>query len=367
MKNLNFIITVYLINLFSVNGQEGKGCECNDILFQGIYRFRYSESDHKSDDYVRHYLATSSRDVIQNNSNFNGGAKILGFGLTTDMSDQEFSDRQKQLQKEDIYKNTDLSSERLIEKFPDPNIINAWASCKKDCNQLKSGFDYYYTIEQDGSIKLLIEWYNEDYPKEKVLYSSINGGILSGRNSNDKTLDLSELYRKTERHIKRTGKKSIDIFIKINSRKDPIHIHIPALIKPLVKNVDLKPLETMYTCYFEAGTTDAITKSVFEFKCNNNITGSVDQSVGSNKYNGECIIPKDAFCKYLPLEIIPHFMMGTPINRGSIKITKWIKKGDRFEKLNEIITAAIIGRDPNTNEYLFSPRTLIIPAEIIKK
>lgn len=366
MKKLIFFVLNFLTvlpNYAQYQNSTHDDCGCNDVLLQGIYVYRYLKADQSASDYARHFLATSSRDVIEKSSNLSGGASAFGFGLKSSMSDKEFSDKQSELKREDIYRSSNINATQLVEAFPDPVLLNNWNICKANCN--KSGFHSYYLILDDSTVELTINWNNVDYQTEVIDKSKITGGYLAD-GSSESTLNIAQLKNNTpvKRYIKRTNNSAITISIDIRSRENtPISIYIPKLIKPSLTSVNETPSEILYTIHFQSNTGDALAKGIIQFKCDETVTGSIDLTSGLNMHNHEYIIPSTAFCQNKPLEIMPQIFMGPKKPNGTITVKKWIKLNGQFVETSIKFFASVVGLDSQTADFLFSPKTILIPFE----
>jgi hypothetical protein len=208
-------------------------CGCNAVLHGGVYNYRSKRGDASADKDVTTFLKNATYDEFKKASMVGGGFSVAGIGFNASDSQTEFQKHQSELIQKSKEIDTTTTSEELLERYGDSNVLGAWSACKSTCSV--RGITSWFTREgDDDHWALHIVW--TPFPgaaNPTVQSSTLSGGRVPGERpgrilSARTVLPVGE----TKRMIVRDDvKKAVTITVGIPGM-DVVH-NIPPVIAPL--------------------------------------------------------------------------------------------------------------------------------------
>lgn len=171
-------------------------CSCNSALLDGVFSFRSSRGDNTASSHVRSYVQQTKFDQYKKDMSAGLDAKWKGFGFGADMTQGQFESHQSKLVTENDARSSSTNSETLLERFGDQNVLNAWSSCKLNCN--RTGFRSGFTVLDKTNARLQLTYIPPligPIPTVKVESSAVvNGRVEDGSTPAGKLLMDGELF-----------------------------------------------------------------------------------------------------------------------------------------------------------------------------
>jgi len=228
---ITFLLLIFLT--IPAIGQNVDNCHCDQILLNGVVRYRSEESSSNVLSIAKTYVVQTDYEKFIEEQKSGVGANYGFIGLSVNMSKTEYMEKQKQFVSENSSYSTKIETKSLIDKYGDPLVIKAWTDCRLNCETgiLKHGF----LIHDETAIEFFIVYKHGDGKLPNINSFVIYGGHMLGRTDNKIVDDNSELLGGSSRYpIKRDSSNSpIQIIFK-SAGKDFIE-YIPKYIEPCNK------------------------------------------------------------------------------------------------------------------------------------
>ncbi len=113
-----------ILMVFSfANAQNTDPCGCNEVLRDGVYRYRVERGDSDAQSEMERDIAQTSHVEFMKRRALGGGGSYAGIGVNFNMSKEDYEKKQGELREKHRDWQKVTSSKELIEKFGDENVL----------------------------------------------------------------------------------------------------------------------------------------------------------------------------------------------------------------------------------------------------
>lgn len=212
---LSLVILLATSNLFA---QPADICGCDSSLRDGIFSHRGLKNDNSAKEFVEQEFTKMSYDEFKKSA---AGDLAIGykqiFNLDASASEIDFQKKQDEIKKRNINWKQNNSTEDLLEKFGDRNVLGAWSDCKKSC--VAEGPQIWYTPREEKTLEVKLRYLQKSgIPFLKVASSTISHGKVT----NQPDLKIGQVLKKG----KKIDKGEITLFIERNNKNAAITVSI---------------------------------------------------------------------------------------------------------------------------------------------
>jgi hypothetical protein len=139
-------------------GEESNPCDCDATLVTAIYQNRVERADQAATMDLAGYLGGLSYEDYRKLLSRSGGESFGILGLRENMSEPEFDEVKKALQKKapPASKNA-VNSQILLDRHADLSVLERWSECKSECKP-SPGVNCWLKDAGYGSIVLYIDY-----------------------------------------------------------------------------------------------------------------------------------------------------------------------------------------------------------------
>lgn len=276
------------------NAQDSDACGCNAVLVNGVYNYRAVKADASAQQLVEQYIAKTSYDEFRKNFQGSGGISVPQFcGISAETSKEEYEKKQQTYRSKDTNWSTSATSQDILERFGDSNVLNAWAACKASCKQ--NGLHSWIDVRDQHYITFHLKFIADHDETIRFKDSVVVGAVSMTEGVAPGTLLKPTDWRQGEKTIwlhRDDSSKPVIVHVEVSGGLDQ-DAYIPAWIPP-ASNVTPAIAESYKDIILCSGGANACREEVVGYR--GNLAGVPPKGPG---------YPPDGPTQILPVENLP--------------------------------------------------------------